>query len=210
MARALINVPAKAKRDEIIEIKTLISHVMETGFRPPPPAQSAARHHHALTCAYNGEEIFRAELYPAIAANPFITFFTRATESGTLTFPWTGDNGFSDDGVGHDHGRMNVGRTVLDCCRALAALGFGAALARNCAVGAPLRLRHDGRETRAMQDDDTANPATLWVLDGEALWNRKPAKQKRPARIVTAMHEKHEGRRRTLSGVRRGTAAGRS
>jgi L-cysteine S-thiosulfotransferase len=29
------------------------------------------------------------------------------------------------------------------------------------------------RETRAMQDDDIANPATLWVLDGEALWNRK-------------------------------------
>jgi L-cysteine S-thiosulfotransferase len=30
-----------------------------------------------------------------------------------------------------------------------------------------------GRETRAMQDDDTANPAMLWVLDGEALWPRK-------------------------------------
>src|SRR5262249_24717891 len=30
-----------------------------------------------------------------------------------------------------------------------------------------------GRETRAMQDDDTVNPAMLWVLDGEALWNRK-------------------------------------
>ncbi len=29
------------------------------------------------------------------------------------------------------------------------------------------------RETRAMQDDDTANPGMLWVLDGEALWNRK-------------------------------------
>jgi sulfur-oxidizing protein SoxA len=30
-----------------------------------------------------------------------------------------------------------------------------------------------GRETRAMQDDDTTNPGMLWVLDGEALWNRK-------------------------------------
>jgi sulfur-oxidizing protein SoxA len=30
-----------------------------------------------------------------------------------------------------------------------------------------------GRETRAMQDDDTANPGMLWVLDGEALWNRR-------------------------------------
>ena len=30
-----------------------------------------------------------------------------------------------------------------------------------------------GAETRGMQDDDTSNPAMLWVLDGEALWNRK-------------------------------------
>ena len=30
-----------------------------------------------------------------------------------------------------------------------------------------------GRETQAMQDDDAVNPATLWVLDGEALWRRK-------------------------------------
>ena len=33
MASALINVPARAKRGEIIEIKTLMSHVMETGYR---------------------------------------------------------------------------------------------------------------------------------------------------------------------------------
>ena len=46
-------------------------------------------------CTYNGEEIFRAELFPAIAANPFITFHTVATESGTIAFNWTGDNGFS-------------------------------------------------------------------------------------------------------------------
>jgi sulfur-oxidizing protein SoxZ len=49
----------------------------------------------SFVCTYNGEEVFRAELSPAIAANPFITFFTRATESGTLAFRWTGDNGFS-------------------------------------------------------------------------------------------------------------------
>jgi sulfur-oxidizing protein SoxA len=28
-------------------------------------------------------------------------------------------------------------------------------------------------ETRAIQDDETANPGLLWVLDGEALWKRK-------------------------------------
>ena len=49
-----------------------------------------------FTCSYNGEEIFRADLYPAIAANPFVTFHTVATESGTIAFEWTGDNGFHE------------------------------------------------------------------------------------------------------------------
>ena len=96
MTRVLINVPAKAKRGEIIEIKTLISHPMESGFRVGTngnliPRDIITR----FTCSYDGEEVFRAELSPAIAANPFIAFFTTATESGTLVFRWSGDNGFS-------------------------------------------------------------------------------------------------------------------
>ena len=39
----------------------------------------------------------------------------------------------------------------------------------------PRRPGYDfmSRETRAMQDDDSANPGMLWVLDGEALWKKK-------------------------------------
>jgi sulfur-oxidizing protein SoxZ len=96
MARALINVPPKAKRGEIIEIKTLISHDMETGFRPDNTGKPVPRDIITdFVCKYNGEEIFRAELHPAIAANPFFTFTTIATASGTLTFEWSGDHGFS-------------------------------------------------------------------------------------------------------------------
>jgi sulfur-oxidizing protein SoxZ len=96
MARALINVPAKAQRGEIIEIKTLISHIMETGYRTSNVGKLIPRDIITqFTCKYNGEEIFRAELFPAIAANPYITFFTTATESGTLTFEWVGDNGYA-------------------------------------------------------------------------------------------------------------------
>jgi sulfur-oxidizing protein SoxZ len=96
MARALINVPAKAKRGEIITIKTLISHDMETGFRhtttgTPIPRDIVT----SFVATYNKQEIFRAVLYPAVAANPFFTFTTVATESGTIAFEWTGDNGFS-------------------------------------------------------------------------------------------------------------------
>ena len=96
MANALINVPARARRGEIIEIKTLVSHPMETGYRrtqlgAPIPRDIVRR----FVCTYNGAEVFSADLHPAIAANPFIAFSTVAVESGTLTFQWTGDNGFS-------------------------------------------------------------------------------------------------------------------
>ena len=96
MASALVNVPARAKRGEVIEIKALISHVMETGYRrtqlgAPIPRDIIRR----FVCTYNGTEVFSAELHPAIAANPFFAFSTVATESGTIAFHWTGDNGFS-------------------------------------------------------------------------------------------------------------------
>jgi sulfur-oxidizing protein SoxZ len=96
MARALINVPAKAKKGEIMAIKTLISHDMETGYRIDNVGRNIPRDIITLfVCSYNGLEVFRAELFPAIAANPFLSFPLMATESGTIAFKWTGDNGFS-------------------------------------------------------------------------------------------------------------------
>ena len=96
MASVLINVPPRAKRGEIIEIKTLISHTMQTGFRRTQLGAVIPRDIiNRFVCTYNGTEVFRAELHPAIAANPFIVFSTVAVESGTLVFSWTGDNGFS-------------------------------------------------------------------------------------------------------------------
>src|SRR3979490_1643129 len=94
MPRALINAPPRAKRGDIIEIKTLIAHPMETGYRTGTNSAPIPRDIITLfTCTYNGDEVFRAELSPAIAANPFISFFTAAPVTGTLTFTWTGDNG---------------------------------------------------------------------------------------------------------------------
>jgi sulfur-oxidizing protein SoxZ len=94
-ARALINVPPKAKRGEIIGIKSLISHEMETGFRPNASGQLIPRDIITeFVCTYNGVEVFRAEFFPAISANPFVSFTTVATESGTITMTWKGDNDF--------------------------------------------------------------------------------------------------------------------
>lgn len=94
MARALINVPKTARRGEVIEIKTLIAHQMETGFRHDSNGKIIPRDIiNKFVCTYNGEEVFRADLHPAIAANPFIAFTTVATESGTIAFQWTDDRG---------------------------------------------------------------------------------------------------------------------
>ena len=96
MASALINVPAHAKRGEVIESKTLMSHIMEPGYRHTADGKVVPRDIiTSFSCRYNGAEIFRADLFPAIAANPFISFFTVASESGKFDFEWIGDNGFS-------------------------------------------------------------------------------------------------------------------
>jgi len=94
--RVVVNVPASAKRGEVIEIRTLAGHVMETGFRRTERGELVARDIITrFVCTYNGVEIFSADLHPAMAANPLIAFTTVATESGTLEFRWTGDNGYA-------------------------------------------------------------------------------------------------------------------
>jgi sulfur-oxidizing protein SoxZ len=95
MAPALINVPRQAKRGDTIEIRTLISHIMETGYRHTTTGEVVPRDIiTSFTCRFNGTEIFRTDLFPAVAANPFLSFFTVASESGTFEFEWIGDNGF--------------------------------------------------------------------------------------------------------------------
>jgi sulfur-oxidizing protein SoxZ len=97
MAAALINVPKKAKNGGVIEIKTLMSHIMETGYRHTASGEVVPRDIiTSFTCRFNGEEIFRADLFPGTAANPFISFFTVASKSGKFDFEWIGDNGFSE------------------------------------------------------------------------------------------------------------------
>jgi len=96
MTNVRIDVPASARRGDIIDIKTLVAHTMETGFRRthlgvPIPRDIIT----TFVCNYNGVEVFRAELHPSVSANPFIQFSTVAMESGILEFKWSGDNGFT-------------------------------------------------------------------------------------------------------------------
>jgi sulfur-oxidizing protein SoxZ len=94
MTRALINVPKTAARGEIIEIRALVAHPMETGYREGTNGKVIPRNIiKRFTCRYAGEEIFAAELFPAIAANPYIAFNTVASTSGTITFEWIDEQG---------------------------------------------------------------------------------------------------------------------
>ena len=96
MARTLINAPSTARRGEVIEIRATIGHPMETGFRPGDDGKILPRNLiKRFSCRYNGELVFSAELFSAVAANPYLAFHTVAQESGTLALTWEGDNAFS-------------------------------------------------------------------------------------------------------------------
>jgi sulfur-oxidizing protein SoxZ len=95
MARVLITMPETARPGETVQVRTLIQHLMETGYRPDAEGAVVPRDIlRRFSCRYDGEEVFAMELAPAIAANPLIGFAFVATHSGTVAFTWTGDNGF--------------------------------------------------------------------------------------------------------------------
>ncbi|NDV00686.1 thiosulfate oxidation carrier complex protein SoxZ [Pseudoroseicyclus tamaricis] len=90
----MINVPETAAPGEVVEVKIIISHPMETGFRTGSDGKLVPRNIiHELTCRYMGQEVFRAELHPAVAANPFFSFFVTAQESGEVELSWVDEAG---------------------------------------------------------------------------------------------------------------------
>lgn len=95
-ARTLIQVPPTARRGDVVEVRTMIAHTMETGYRAGADGRTLPRDIiRRFSCRFDDELVFSADLYPAIAANPYLAFALRATTSGKLTFTWEGDNGLS-------------------------------------------------------------------------------------------------------------------
>lgn len=94
MAGIRISVPDTAETGEVIEIRVLIQHPMESGFRRGSRGEAIPRD--IITkfeCIYVDETVFSADFFPAVAANPLLTFHTRAVETGQLLFRWTDQNG---------------------------------------------------------------------------------------------------------------------
>ena len=90
-----VRAPKKASKGEVIEIKTLISHPMESGQRKDRKTGELIPRKiiNKFVCTYNGDEVFSADFHPAISANPYMSFFIRAEDSGELEFTWIDDDG---------------------------------------------------------------------------------------------------------------------
>lgn len=92
--RAILTVPASARAGEVIEVRALAQHPMETGYRlgsegQPLPRDLVRR----VEARFEGELVFAADLHAAIAANPYLAFHLRVPRSGTLSVSWQGDGG---------------------------------------------------------------------------------------------------------------------
>jgi sulfur-oxidizing protein SoxZ len=89
-----IKLPKDASKGEVVQIKTLIAHVMETGLRKDEAGNIVPRRIiNRFTCTFNGKPVFSVDLEPAIAANPYLEFTARVEESGTFRFSWFDDDG---------------------------------------------------------------------------------------------------------------------
>jgi sulfur-oxidizing protein SoxZ len=94
MAKPRIKLPESAKVGEVIEVKTLISHVMETGQRRAPDGKPIPRSIiNTFTAKFAGAEVFKAELHPGISANPYLSFFMKVPGPGEFEFTWVEDGG---------------------------------------------------------------------------------------------------------------------
>ncbi len=92
-----VKVPKSAKVGDVIEIKTLISHKMETGNRKDKKTGDKIPRLiiNSFVAKFNGKQVFQTKMHPSISANPYIAFFMKVTGAGEFEFTWTDDSGKS-------------------------------------------------------------------------------------------------------------------
>jgi sulfur-oxidizing protein SoxZ len=89
-----IKLPKEAKKGEIVDIRTLIPHVMETGLRKDDSGRLVPRRIiNKFVCTFNDKPVFSVDLETSIAANPYLQFTAKVEESGTFRFAWFDDDG---------------------------------------------------------------------------------------------------------------------
>jgi sulfur-oxidizing protein SoxZ len=86
--------PKSARKGEVIAIRTLVSHVMESGQRRDAAGKIIPRNIiNRFSCTFNGRPVMACDIEPGIAANPYLEFSARVDESGTFRFTWAADDG---------------------------------------------------------------------------------------------------------------------
>ncbi len=94
MRLARLQVPPSARRGAAVEVRVVIQHPMETGFRHDAAGVSIPLNIITkVVCRYLGAEVFRAELGSGIAANPYLAFYVMADRSGDVVVDWLDDHG---------------------------------------------------------------------------------------------------------------------
>lgn len=94
MAKPRVKLPKTASAGEVIEIKTLISHKMESGQRKDKEGNKIPRKIiNKFNCTFNGQTVFSCDILPAISANPYMQFSATVQESGEFHFTWVDDDG---------------------------------------------------------------------------------------------------------------------
>ncbi|MEM1344663.1 MAG: thiosulfate oxidation carrier complex protein SoxZ [Pseudomonadota bacterium] len=90
-----VKVPRKAQAGEVVTIKTLISHPMESGQRKDRKTGEIIPRKiiNRFSAKFNGETVFEAAIEPAVSANPYFSFDMVVPEAGTLQFEWIDDDG---------------------------------------------------------------------------------------------------------------------
>ena len=89
-----VRVPKTASKDEVITIKTLISHQMESGQRKDKDGKVIPRSIiNRMTVEFNGQSVLDMTLEPAISTNPYVEFQAKVPESGEFKFTWYDDDG---------------------------------------------------------------------------------------------------------------------
>ena len=89
-----VKVPKSAAAGEIVTIKTLISHTMESGARKDSEGNLIPRSIiHRFTCDFNGANVIDVEMHGAISTNPYFEFQAKVDASGDFKFTWYDDDG---------------------------------------------------------------------------------------------------------------------
>lgn len=95
MARAVITLPTSVVPGQAFEVRATVAHAMETGYRNDDAGNRLVRDLvRRFECLLDGEPVFSADLFAAVSANPYVSFWMQVPQGGELSFVWRGDNGF--------------------------------------------------------------------------------------------------------------------